>query len=288
MTLWRDPETVDPSSLNDLRLHPLVAQTLIRRGITTPNAAHTFLNLGSISSMRFPNIESAVSRINSAIQNKENILVWGDFDVDGQTATTLLVQTLQALGANVPYYIPIRGKEGHGIHVETLTPILDNGVNLIITCDTGITAHQAIDYANSRGTDVIITDHHDLGESLPNAIAIINPKLLPRDHPLATLAGVGVAYKLAEALLIESHNSEVESLLDLVALGLIADVALLKGETRLLAQQGIRALRQTNRPGLKIMAELSGTSLETLTEETIGFTFAPRLNALGRLSDANP
>jgi single-stranded-DNA-specific exonuclease len=213
--------------------------------------------------------------------------------VDGQTSTTLLVQTLRAIGAKVVYYIPIRGKESHGVHIESLKPIIDNGATLIVTCDTGITAHEAVDYANSRGVDVIITDHHDLGETLPNAKAIINPKLLPKDHLLANLAGVGVAYKLAEALLnseFKIQNSEFKStdLLDLVALGLIADVALLKGETRSLAQEGIQKLRNTNRLGLKVIAELSGTNLETLTEETIGFTFAPRLNALGRLSDANP
>ena len=118
-------------------------------------------------------------------------------------------------------------------------PIIDNGTKLIVTCDTGITAHEAVDYCNSRGVDVVITDHHDLGETLPNAKAIVNPKLLPPDHLLANLAGVGVAYKLAEVLLIENRKSEIENLLDLVALGLIADVALLKGETRSLAQKGI-------------------------------------------------
>ncbi|MBK8617810.1 MAG: hypothetical protein IPN96_11995 [Anaerolineales bacterium] len=157
-----------------------------------------------------------------------------------------------------------------------------------------------MDYANSRGVDVVITDHHDLGETLPNAVAIINPKLLPKDHLLANLAGVGVAYKLAEALLDRRpltmdheapsavHGLRSEELLDLVALGLIADIALLKGETRSLAQKGIQALRETKRLGIKVIAELSSTQLETLTEETIGFTFAPRLNALGRLGDANP
>ena len=178
----------------------LVAQTLMRRGIKSPNAAQAFLHLGSISSTPFPGIEKAVARINSAIQDRQSICVWGDFDVDGQTSTALLVQTLGAMRANVTYYIPIRGKEGHGIHIETLKPIIDNGAKLIVTCDTGITAHEAIDYANSRGVDVVVTDHHDLGETLPNASAVINPKLLPEDHPLANLAGVGVAYKLAEAL----------------------------------------------------------------------------------------
>lgn len=295
MTRWLDPAPIQiPASFLSLGLHPLIAQTLRRRGINSPEEAEAFLHPDKTPSAPFPNIESAVQIINLAIRKGAMICVWGDFDVDGQTSTALLVQTLQSLGANVVYYIPIRGKESHGVHLETLKPIIDNGAKLIITCDTGITAHAAIDYANFRGVDVIVTDHHDLGETLPNAVAIINPKLLPKDHPLANLAGVGVAYKLAEALIgnweteIGKRNSFPDSLLDLVALGLIADVALLKSETRSLAQKGIQALRETKRLGLKIIAELSDTNLETLTEETIGFTFAPRLNALGRLSDANP
>ena len=293
MTRWLNPAPVEiPASFADLNLPPLIAQTLIRRGFTTPQAARAFLHPDSLSSESFPHIEPAVERINAAIQDQESICVWGDFDVDGQSSTTLLVQTLQMLGANVMYYIPIRGKESHGVHIESLKPIIDSGVTLIVTCDTGITANEAIDYANSRSVDVVITDHHDLGEVLPNAKAIVNPKLLPDNHLLKNLAGVGVAYKLAEALLGQWSKVEGETspdrLLDLVALGLIADVALLKGETRSLAQKGIQALRKTERLGLRVMAELSNTNLETLTEETIGFTFAPRLNALGRLSDANP
>jgi len=300
MTRWLDPHSVNTDSLASLNLPPFIAQTLLRRGINSPEAAEAFLHPDATPSTPFPEIEKAVDIINMAIRNKETICVWGDFDVDGQTSTALLVQTLQATGANVVYYIPIRGKESHGVHVESLKPVIDNGAKLIVTCDTGITAHEAVDYANSRGVDVVITDHHDLDRAstslsvnLPNAKAIINPKLLPKDHLLANLAGVGVAYKLAEAL-FESYKLQVEGqtsaedLLDLVALGLIADVALLKGETRSLAQKGIQALRNTNRLGLKVIAELSGTNFETLTEETIGFTFAPRLNALGRLGDANP
>ena len=302
MTRWLDPHPVEiPASFAGLNLPPLVAQTLVRRGFTTLQGAQAFLHPDALPSTPFPNIEPAVERINVAIRKGEMICVWGDFDVDGQTSTTLLVQALQSLGAKVVHYIPIRGKESHGVHIETLKPILDKGAKLILTCDTGITAHEAVDYANSRSVDVVITDHHDPGETLPNAVAIVNPKLLPRDHLLSNLAGVGVAYKLAEAL-FENRDLEIgnrnsspdsqittpDSLLDLVALGLIADVALLKGETRSLAQRGIEALRHTHRLGLKVMAELSNTNLETLTEETIGFTFAPRLNALGRLGDANP
>ncbi len=300
MTRWLDPQPIQvPASFGDLKLHPLVEQTLLRRGISRPEDVEAFLHPDANPSTPFPDIEKAVDIILLAIRKNERICVWGDFDVDGQTSTTLLVQTLRALGANVSYYIPIRGKESHGVHIASLKPIIDNGIKLLVTCDTGITAHEAIDYANSRGVDVVVTDHHDLGEILPNAKAIINPKLLPEDHPLKYLAGVGVAYKLAEALLdnrprtIDHESSIVHrlsstDLLDLVALGLIADVALLKGETRSLAQKGIQALRNTNRLGLKVIAELAGTPLDTLTEETIGFTFAPRLNALGRLGDANP
>ena len=251
MTRWLDPSPVQiPASFADLKLHPLVEQTLLRRGILTLDSAKAFLHPDETPSTPFPDIEKAVDIILVAIRRHEMICVWGDFDVDGQTSTTLLVQTLRALGANVIYYIPIRGKESHGVHIESLKPILDGGVKLIVTCDTGITAHEAIDYANSRGVDVALTDHHDLGETLPNAKAIINPKLLPEDHPLKYLAGVGVAYKLAEALLdnrprtIDHESSIVHrlssaDLLDLVALGLNADVALLKGETRALAQKRI-------------------------------------------------
>ena len=302
MTRWINPPPVDiPASFADLNLPPLIAQTLIRRGIDTPELARAFLHPDSLPFAPFPNIEPAVARINAAIRANEMICVWGDFDVDGQTSTTVLVQTLQGLGANVVYYIPIRGKESHGVHIETLKPIIDSGTRLVVTCDTGITAYEAIDYANSRDVDVVITDHHDLGATLPNATAIVNPRLLSEDHILANLAGVGVAYKLAEALienrdlgignrvaLPDSQITTPHALLDLVALGLIADVALLKGETRSLVQRGIQVLRNTGRVGLRTMAELSGTSLESLTEETIGFTFAPRLNALGRLGDANP
>jgi single-stranded-DNA-specific exonuclease len=289
MTRWIEPTPVEiPVVFADLELPPLIAETLVRRGITTSEAARAFLRPESLPSTPFPGIEPAIERISAAIRNRETICVWGDFDVDGQTSTTVLVQTLQMLGANVVYYIPVRGRESHGVHIESLKPILDQGTTLLLTCDTGITAYEAIEYANSRGVDVVVTDHHELGATLPAAKAIVNPKMLPDGHYLETLAGVGVAYKLAEALLASHHKAETVNLLDLVALGLIADVALLKGETRSLVQRGIQVLRNTGRIGLRAMAELSGASLEALTEESIGFSFAPRLNALGRLGDANP
>ncbi|MBM3124460.1 MAG: single-stranded-DNA-specific exonuclease RecJ [Chloroflexi bacterium] len=294
MTRWLDPPALPiPAAFDDLNLHPLVAQTLVRRGITSSDSAQAYLNSESVPSTPFPEVGKSVDILKLAMRKGKRICVWGDFDVDGQTSTALLVQTLNTLGSEVIHYIPIRGRESHGLHIDSLKPILDQGIELVLTCDTGITSHQAVDFAISHGAEVILTDHHDPGDSLPYANAILNPKLLAEDHPLRNLSGVGVAYKLAEALLEDVRPAVDKSLsskdlLDLVALGLIADVALLTGETRSLARRGIQVLRNTSRLGLKAIAELSGTNLETLTEETVGFTFAPRLNALGRLSDANP
>jgi single-stranded-DNA-specific exonuclease len=292
------PPLHPPAFLPDL--HPLVAQTLIRRGITTAAAARAFLSPDAYTpapATDIPGLFFAIEHLENAIRAHEPIWVWGDFDVDGQTATTILVSTLQSLGADVTYHIPVRAKESHGVNVPVLNEIIERGAKLILTCDTGITAHEAVDYARERGVDVVITDHHDLPDTLPQAAAVVNPKLLPEGHPLATLSGAGVAYKLAEAL-FESRESRVvsseremgdaHSLLDLVALGLVADLALLKDDCRYLLQKGLQALRNTQRLGLQIMMELANLQPSNLTEEHIGFTLAPRLNALGRLSDANP
>ena len=299
-THWIDPVPVDiPVSFAELKLPPLIAGTLIRRGITSPESVRAFLDPESqppTSPYELPGMDAAVERIFSAIRNGEQVCIWGDFDVDGQTSTALLLQTLTALGADVTYHIPIRAVSSHGVHIPELTEIIDRGAKLLLTCDTGITAHEAVDFARSRGVDIVITDHHDLGATLPDAIAVVNPKLLPDKHPLATLAGVGVAYELAQALIGSndfSHSpttTEVATadLLDLVALGLIADVALLKGDTRALAQKGLQALRETKRIGLQTIMDMARVQPETVNEETIGFTFAPRLNAIGRLGDANP
>lgn len=287
MTRWHNPAPLDDSlSLPDL--HPLVGQMLIRRRLDSPEAARAFLDPDLYSpspASALPGMDAAVERISSAIRAKESICIWGDFDVDGQTSTTVLVQTLQSLGADVTWHIPVRAKESHGVNIENLARVIAAGAKLIVTCDTGITAHEAVEYAKSRGVDMVITDHHDLPPDLPDTAAVVNPKLLPPEHPLATLAGVGVAYKLAEALLAGVSPS---NLLDLVALGLVADLAILTGDARYLVQKGLYALRNTQRLGLKVMMELAELNANHLTEEHIGFIFGPRLNALGRLGDANP
>lgn len=301
MSRWLNPENVDTSALDNLGLSQLVAQTLIRRGFTSPAEAQIFLDPSRFklqSPLSLPGLDKASDRIIDAIESRKSICIWGDFDVDGQTATTILVQTLQSLGANVYYHIPIRAKESHGLNLENLIPVINKGVELIITCDTGISAVEEAEYARVKGVQYIITDHHDLPDKLPIATSIVNPKFLPPDHPSANLPGAGVAYKLAEALIVKmgagtqtTNTSRVltpDSLLDLAVLGIIADLAMLKGETRALAQTGLEILRKTDRLGLQTIAKLANLDLSQATEESIGFNLAPRLNALGRLSDANP
>lgn len=294
MRKWIDPIPVDiPDALADLGLHPLAAETLVRRGFGELSAAKAFLDPEEYTptdAWELPDMRIAVERIEQAIRTGESICVWGDFDVDGQTSTALLVQTLRALKADLTWHIPVRATESHGIKIPFLKEVIDKGAKLILTCDTGVGENEAVDYAQSRGVDVVITDHHDLPETLPNALAVVDPKRLPEGHPLSTLPGVGVAYKLAEKLLERRDNSQLptpNSLLDLVALGITADVADLYGDTRYLLQRGLIALRQTKRIGLKTLYELAGINPLTVNEGDIGFGIAPRMNAIGRLGDAN-
>jgi single-stranded-DNA-specific exonuclease len=259
--------------------------------LTTVEQARAFLDPAAYQPSPpdvLPDLPQAISRLSQAIERQELICVWGDFDADGQTATALLVSTLQSLGAKVRFYIPNRLTESHGIKLPALQRLVAEGVNLILTCDTGIAEHEAIAAAQAAGVEVIVTDHHDLAETLPPAQAVINPKRLPPGHPLRELPGVGVAYKLAEGLYqVRNRSAESESLLDLVALGIVADVAQQSGDTRYLLQKGLAMLRQTSRLGLQILIENANLATERLTEEHIGFWLAPRLNALGRLGDAN-
>ncbi|MCK6624646.1 MAG: single-stranded-DNA-specific exonuclease RecJ [Anaerolineae bacterium] len=292
MTHWLLPTQPHiPSALLDFIGDPLLAQLLAQRGITTVEQAHAFLDPEIYQPAPpevLPDLEQAVARLNRAIERQELICVWGDFDVDGQTATALLVSTLQSLGAKVRSYIPNRLTESHGMKLPALRRLIAQGVQVILTCDTGIAEHEAITAAQSAGVEVIVTDHHDLAETLPPALAVVNPKRLPSQHPLRELPGVGVAYKLAEGLYQSRQRAvEGETLLDLVALGIVADVAQQVGDTRYLLQKGLLALRQTTRLGLQTLIESARLTPEGLTEEHIGFWLAPRLNALGRLGDAN-
>ncbi len=271
--------------------NPMVSQVLYSRGMTDIATAKGFLSAKDYQPSPpsdLPDLDKAVSILREAISAKKKIGIWGDFDVDGQTSTTLLVSGLQELGGAVVHHIPIRGEESHGISLPGLNKFLLQDLDLIVTCDTGVSSGEAIEFARNRGLQVIISDHHDLPKELPNANAIVNPKRLPPEHPLSTLPGVGVAYKIMEELWhLEGDDIKPQQYLDLVALGIVADIAILKGDTRYLLQLGLDRLRHTERAGLLAMMELTELNKSNLTEEHIAFVLAPRMNALGRLNDAN-
>ncbi|MFN0111067.1 MAG: single-stranded-DNA-specific exonuclease RecJ [Blastocatellia bacterium] len=284
---WQIPQPVSVS--DELRSfvggHSLVAERLVRSGLTDIALTKAFLDPNAYavtSPFELPDMNVAVERLQRAINQAEAILIWGDFDVDGQTATTLLFTALRNLGANVQYHVPLRDGEGHGINLPKLREWLARGVKLIITCDTGITSHEAVNVASAAGIDVIITDHHLLGDSLPAALAVINPMRLLVGHHLRELPGVAVAYQLIAAL----TSSSCDELLDLVALGIVADVAELKNETRYLLQRGLTMMRVATRPGLLALMQSAEINQLELDKTDIGFKLAPRLNAQGRMGNA--
>ncbi|MGQ9909108.1 MAG: single-stranded-DNA-specific exonuclease RecJ [Candidatus Flexifilum sp.] len=289
---WVDPPPVAVSAALRAAVggHPLIAETLARRGFADPAAARAFLDPAAYvppPASELPDLDAAVAAVARALRAGERIAVWGDFDVDGQTATALLVEGLRALGGDVIDHIPLREPDGHGVHIPQVGRLIDAGARLILTCDTGIAAHAAIAYAVERGVTVVVTDHHNLPDVLPTgAAALVDPKRLADPaHPLRTLPGVGVAHLFLGAL-AETLGRSVPENRDLVALGIVADVAEQVGVTRWLLQHGLNALAATVRPGLRAIMENAGLVEEAVREEQIGFQIGPRLNALGRLGDA--
>ncbi len=291
---WLEPEAVvvPPELQQVIGGHPLAAELLVRRGITDPAIARAFLDpdlYHPADPLDLPDLAAAADRLELALQRGEKIGVWGDFDVDGQTSTALLVSGLRGLGGDVIYHIPVRARESHGINLPNLEKLLAAGAQLVLTCDTGITAHEAADFLRHKQVDLLITDHHSLPEQLPNAPALVNPQRLSPDHPLRPLCGVGTAAQLlAELLRRKNRSDEFSTYLDLVALGTVADLAVLTGDNRWLVQRGLQTLRAQPRPGLQAVLKLAELSAANLNEEHIGFILAPRLNAIGRLGDANP
>ncbi len=270
---------------------PLVAQILAGRGIDDPEEVRRFLDPDAYTPAdpeTLHDLVRGVERIEQAIRDNERILVWGDFDVDGQTSTSLLVSMLERLGGNVSYHIPVREHESHGVQPQVLQRYIEKGFDLLVTCDTGVAAVDSVAFAHEAGIDVVITDHHDLPDELPKAFALINPKFHAEDDPLSGLPGVGVAYKVIEALFTRAGRAaELEDCLDLVAVGIVADLALQRRDTRYLLQRGLEVLRSTERPGFLALADNAGVKVDLLNDEDIGFQIGPRLNAVGRLSDAN-
>lgn len=269
----------------ELKMTPLIASMLINRGIDTVDAARYFLFAENEfhDPYLFAGMERAVQRIKEAIHAQEPILIFGDYDADGVSSTTVLMITLRDLGANVQFYIPNRFLEGYGPNEEAFRYASENGIKVIITVDTGIAAVNEANVAKELGMDLIITDHHEPGPVLPEALAIIHPKLPESTYPFRELAGVGVAFKLAHAL----YGEVPEHLFEIAVIGTIADLVSLTGENRLLVKKGLEKLRSTKNLGLRAIFKVAGVEPKSINEETIGFTLGPRINAAGRLEDAD-
>ena len=276
---------------SELNISPVLARVLVARGYTDPEAAYRFLNpaLHDLSDpKRLPDIEPAVRRLAQAVEREEPVLVYGDYDVDGVTATALWLTTLDKLGVPAEPYIPHREQEGYDLHPNAIAAAERIGARLVLTCDCGIRAHHAVDALNAAGLEVVITDHHEPGDRLPNALAVVNPKRADSQYPFRELSGVGVSFRVAEALLKErrfARNGFYNTMLDLVALGTVADVMPLIGENRILVKLGLEQLHQTKRVGLQALKQVAGVKGYP-TARDIGFGLAPRMNAAGRLEDA--
>lgn len=293
---WQVAPALPPTLQQQLTsLHPVMRQVLYNRGLTKPAQIQAFLEgryLDRDDPFLLKDMDKAVGRIQKAIRNDETIIVYGDFDADGVTACVLLTEALRGLGLSrqqVQPYIPDRVDEGYGLNKEALTRLKNNGAGLVISVDCGIRSVLEVEHANEIGLDMIVTDHHSLGPELPPAVAVINPKRPDSDYPEKMLAGVGIAFKLAQALraaMPERANFAEEEILDLVALGTVADLAPLLGENRRLVIRGLEALNEARRPGLAALANVSGLKPGSLTAESIGFGLGPRLNAAGRLAHA--
>lgn len=294
---WIVPPQITPEADSALeKFPPLLRQILFNRGYATDADARAFLNgKPNFNSDPFQIIgmRDAVERIQYAIRQSEPIAIYGDYDVDGVTATALLVETLKKMDADVRGYIPNRFEEGYGLNTNALDDLKADGVKLVITVDCGIRSPTEALHARTIGLDLIISDHHHPdGDNLPPALAVINPKQHGDPYPDKDLAGVGIAYKIAEALMQEMGKVKddirfpLSSLLDLVALGTVADLAPLVGENRVLVRQGLRQMRQTTRQGLFSLAAVSELNLAKVNAMNIGFMLGPRLNAAGRLKEA--
>jgi single-stranded-DNA-specific exonuclease len=274
-------------------LSPLVVQLLHNRGIKDPAQANEFLagRLGPDNPFRLKGMNEAVTRLREALRQGERIAVYGDFDTDGVTATAVLVETLGALGARVEAYIPHRVDEGYGLNLDALRHLWKQGVRVVVTVDCGIRSVAEVTKA-SKGLDLIITDHHSVGAKLPPAVATINPNQPDCPYPFKKLAGVGLAYKLAQGLLRAGTGKDPDpeldetSLLDLVALGTVADLVPLVGENRALVRRGLVALNGATRPGVAALMADAGLARGQVDATAIGFLLGPRINAAGRIDTA--
>jgi single-stranded-DNA-specific exonuclease len=280
-----------------LQIRPLAARLLVNRGITSIDAAREFLT-PSLQRLHDPflmrGMAEAVHRLTRSLQNQESIVIYGDYDVDGITATAVLSWFFRDIGVPVPYYLPHRMREGYGLNTEAVRKLADQGTHVLITVDCGITGHHEVQLARRLGMDVIVTDHHQVPPTLPDAVAVLNPHQSECGYPAKELAGVGVAFKLVMALRGRLRQESrwagktpnLRRHLDLVALGTIADIAPLQGENRILVKHGLQELTRSQKLGVQTLKHVTHLAEQTIGPRQVGFTLAPRLNAAGRLAAA--
>ncbi len=290
---WKPKPNPDTELLKnlqaDLGIHPLLCGLLIQRDILNFDLAKSFFR-PDLNQLHDPylmkDMDKAVSRIERAIENGENILVYGDYDVDGTTAVSLLSSFLLKFYPNIDTYIPDRYKEGYGVSKEGIDYAWDNNISLIIALDCGIKAIDKVDYASSKGIDFIICDHHRPGDSLPKAIAILDPKRADCFYPYDELSGCGVGFKLSQALAQKWDLEADEYLenLDLLAVSIGSDIVPITGENRILAFWGLKKINQSPRPGFELLIELAGKKNQVLSIMDLVFLLGPRINAAGRIS----
>ncbi|MEE8638624.1 MAG: single-stranded-DNA-specific exonuclease RecJ [Candidatus Margulisiibacteriota bacterium] len=293
--LWKifKPEDDLAQALSqELKISSLTAQVLINRGIRSVGEADMFLNprLNHLCDpMEIPDVDRAARRVLLAKEKGEKILVFGDYDVDGVTGTVILLHTLKYLGIDASYYIPHRYGEGYSLSLESVKRIAESGIKLIVTVDCGISNFNEIEEANALGMEVVVTDHHNLAKNLPPAYAIVNPKMISKEHPSRNLSGAGVAFKFAWALLRIANvknNEFLTSLLDLASLGTVSDVVPLTAENRVLAVAGLNLINERKRLGIKHLAQ-AASLYGKISVNHIYFGLAPRINAAGRLEHAS-
>ena len=284
--IWNvaQPEQVSVNALSVSGYGPLVSMVLSARGIRTPQEAKDYLGCDSklLDPYLMTDMAKAVARLRTALERREKIAVFGDYDVDGITATCLLTDYLRQQGGLAIPYIPGRLEEGYGLNEIAIRQLLQEGVKLIVTVDCGITAIEEARLCKKLGVDLIITDHHECKEMLPNAVAVLDPHRPDGGYPHKTLSGVGVAFKLAAAL-NGSQSQVLAEYADMVCLGTVADVMCLQGENRVFVAQGLNLLRHTHRPGLAALMAQCNCDPASLNASSVGYILAPRINAAGRI-----
>lgn len=273
------------------RFPPIVAAVLAARGITDRSAADVFYKpflAPDHDPLELPGMHEAIARVRKAIEERELVALFGDFDVDGVTSVAVLHMGLRALGAKTVNYIPDRFEEGYGLNAQAISKLWDAGCTLMLTADCGISSVAEVAHANRLGLDVIILDHHTVPEEMPAAVAAVNPKRPDSPYPFDELAAVGVSYRFLQVL-YEACGRQLDdpAFIDLVALGTVVDVAPLNDENRKIVTEGLARMQRGLRPGLEALASIAGTPPERFTAETLGFAIGPRMNAAGRLAHAN-